>query len=66
MALFARRHYKAIAECFRVNKPQPDWNPNTQTQHDALLREVVDLFRRDNANFQPQRFVDAAGGWACP
>lgn len=57
MSMFSRRHYEAISEMIRNAKyiAQPD----EQAGIDLVISELIDLFEKDNPNFDIGRFERA-------
>lgn len=55
MAL-SRKHYNEIAQIIKLerNKTEVD-----SEQFNSLVNELSDFFQRDNANFNPERFIQA-------
>jgi hypothetical protein len=59
-----RKHYVQFAELFRTEKPGDNWDANKRTQHNMLLKGMMEILKRDNPRFKESRFLDAAGGFA--
>jgi len=60
-----RKDYELIARCIRAaryNYPEPQKAGQADARRDGLMDAVVELSRelkRDNPNFNPERFIDA-------
>ncbi len=65
MAMFSRRHYKAIADCLKERREQIDQRTDYRDIRDYEWEVMVSMFstmfERDNPGFKPDRFLKAAG-----
>ena len=69
--MFTTRHYVAIAEVLKANKPreprssEPMHDRTIQTVrcdfHHALVDQLANLFSQDNSRFDWDRFLKASG-----
>jgi hypothetical protein len=57
---FQQRHYKAIAEALLDVKPA--YSSKEYDQWFKVAYRLNQLFRADNTNFKPGRFMDACNG----
>jgi hypothetical protein len=71
MAMFQRKHYKAIAEVLALHRIKVKWLPvleikGAQYGHNdvllALWEHVADLFERDNPSFDREHFLAVVRG----
>jgi hypothetical protein len=59
MAIFSKKHYEAIANAMQQAEPMPNWDLNKHAQQDVVISELVIMFRQDNPNFKPDKFMAA-------
>ena len=58
--MFTRRHYRAIAEIFKVNYPgNLPRESERRYHHQYIIDQLANMFACDNSNFQWDRFVEA-------
>jgi hypothetical protein len=57
----SKKHFKALAEALRAEKPQENWDPNKRIQWSLDVRAVADVCQRMNPNFDRDRFNTACG-----
>lgn len=57
-----RKHFVAIAETLRNNRPESNWDANKRLQWDMDVRAMANLCSRMNAQFDRPKFVAACGG----
>lgn len=58
MTLFTRRHYQAIAEEFKGCRESAGFD---HVEVEAVVAAFVDMFLRDNPNFNREKFLKACG-----
>lgn len=58
-----RKHFKAIAEAFKYNRPAPHWDANTRCQWTMDVKAMAGVCRGFNTGFDDERFVEACGGY---
>ena len=58
--MFARRHYKAIAEVLRANKPKR--LDASLVHHEHIIDQLANLFAQDSGRFNRSKFIEATGG----
>lgn len=59
--MFNQRHYKAIAEVMKRNKPLDNWSANKHVQWGAIYRDLRDMFAADSPKFKDVLFAEACG-----
>ncbi|QWY83406.1 hypothetical protein [Rhizobium phage RHph_X3_9] len=57
-----KRHYVEVAAIFKrkLSEPYPQDERRTALLKD-IAKELADMFKRDNGNFQRDKFLDACG-----
>lgn len=58
---YAKRHYEDIAALMAREITYRPERPNRKTTLRGVVRELVDLFARDNPRFDRERFIAACG-----
>lgn len=61
MAMFSRRHYKAISDCLKERKELLERRFETTEELRIVANDMSRMFQRDNYNFKPDMFLKAAG-----
>ena len=57
----SKKHFKALAEALRAEKPPENWNPNKRIQWSLDVRAVAEVCQRMNPKFDIDRFNTACG-----
>lgn len=55
----SKKHYEAIARIIHNNTTLDSKGEEDIVQRDTLLGDLIDFFRKDNPNFDANRFLDA-------
>ena len=61
MTMFSQRHYKAIASVVWRIVPENDGTEN-HISRSLLIMDLCDVFKRDNARFDEDKFRKAVDG----
>lgn len=67
MSKFQKRHYEEIADIFRIfhDRNKTHYRPQARKEYLAeIITEFADAFKRNNPNFNWNRFITAIYG--CP
>lgn len=54
-----RKHFKALAEALRFERPDDHWDPNKRVQWELDRKAVADVCASFNSNFDRGRFYAA-------
>ena len=63
--MLSRKYYKMIAQAIKdnsvevVDETTQDGNSKWYIGKSNIMYDLIDLFKRDNNNFDTQRFIDA-------
>jgi hypothetical protein len=57
----SRKHFKALAESLKAEKPGENWNPNKRVQWELDVQAIANTCARFNSNFKRERFLAACG-----
>jgi hypothetical protein len=57
----SRKHFKALAEALKAERPGDNWNPNKRVQWELDVKAIANTCATFNANFKRQRFLLACG-----
>ena len=57
----SKKHFVAIAEALRSEKPGENWDPNKRVQWMLDVRAIARVLASYNAAFDLERFLTAAG-----
>lgn len=62
----SKRHFIALADALRAEKPGTNWNSNKMVQWELDVKAIADVCQRFNSNFKRQRFLDYVNGLCGP
>jgi hypothetical protein len=57
----SRKHFKALADALKAEKPGDNWNPNKRVQWELDVKAIADTCAQFNPNFKRDRFLTACG-----
>ena len=58
----SKKHFKALAEALKYEKPSVNWCPNKMAQWINDVRAIADVCASANPNFDREKFYIASGG----
>lgn len=59
MSLYTRRHYVQFARSIAERRAHSGTDLFASAELDAEVARLVETFKRDNSNFNPERFITA-------
>jgi putative protein kinase ArgK-like GTPase of G3E family len=62
----SKRHFIALADALRAEKPQPNWNPNKLAQWELDVKAVANVCAASNSAFKRDRWMDYVNGLCGP
>jgi hypothetical protein len=57
----SRKHFKALAEALKAEKPGANWSANKHVQWQLDVNAIAATCARFNGNFKRERFLAACG-----
>lgn len=57
----SRKHFKALADALKDEKPGDNWNPNKRVQWEIDVKAIANTCARFNDRFNSSRFLAACG-----
>jgi hypothetical protein len=57
----SRKHFKALADALKAEKPGDNWNPNKRVQWELDVKAIANTCATFNGRFSRSRFLTACG-----
>lgn len=58
----SRKHYREVAEIIKTERvANPGMSPETEATLLRVASELASMFKRDNSNFNRDKFMEACG-----
>jgi hypothetical protein len=57
----SRKHFRALADALKAEKPGDNWNPNKRVQWELDVKAIANTCAQFNPNFQRDTFLAACG-----
>jgi hypothetical protein len=57
----SRKHFKALADALKTEKPGDNWNPNKRVQWELDVKAIANTCATFNGRFSRSRFLAACG-----
>jgi hypothetical protein len=57
----SRKHFRALADALKAEKPGDNWNPNKRVQWELDVKAIANTCAQFNSNFKRDRFLTACG-----
>ncbi len=61
-----KKHFIALADALRTERPQPNWCQNKHTQWTLDVKAIADVLARSSPRFNRQRWLDYVNGLCGP
>jgi hypothetical protein len=62
----SKKHFIALADALKAEKPQPGWSPNKMVQWDLDVRAVARVCAASNPRFNELRWMQYINGLCGP
>jgi hypothetical protein len=60
-ANMSRKHFIALADALKLEKPQPGWDPNKMVQWELDVKAIAGVCAESNPRFDYQRWMEYIG-----
>jgi hypothetical protein len=57
----SRKHFRALADALKAEKPGDNWNPNKRVQWELDVKAIANTCAMFNCRFNRSRFLTACG-----
>ena len=57
-----RKHFKAISNALKAERPGEHWNANKRVQWDLCVKAIAEACAAQNEWFKREQFYEACGG----